>query len=191
MGKEKMEGFFKFLVGDKEAQAKVKSFGGDMDALAAYAREQGYDFSAEELREQQDKARRLIKDRVQKLQQPDASLSPGAQEFGKLVKLGETDEEVGKRLAEFTLGSADELIAYGKEKGFNFDRQDMKGFAESIMQPSDGLSEEELELAAGGCVGLAVAVYMVAAFMGVAAAGVVVAEVVNAVVEVSIKMPRS
>ena len=153
MSKEKFEGFFKFLMEDKEAQAKVKSFGGDMDALAAYAREQGYDFSAEELREQQDKAQQLIKDRVQKMRQPDASLSPGAQEFSKLVKLGETDEEVGKRLAEFTLGSADELIAYGKEKGFNFNRQDMKDFAESIMQPSDGLSEEELELAAGGCIG--------------------------------------
>ena len=160
MSKEKMEGFFKFLLENKEAQAKLKSFGGDVDALAAYAREHGYDFSAEELREQRDKMRRLIKDRVQKLQQPDASLSPGAQEFGKLVKLGETDEEVGKRLAEFTLGSADELIAYGKEKGFNFNRQDMKDFAESIMKPSDGLSEEELELAAGGCIALVAAVYL-------------------------------
>ena len=67
--------------------------------------------------------------------------------------MSETDEEVGKRLSGFTLGSADELIAYGKEKGFNFNRQDMKDFAESIMQPSDGLSDEELELAAGGCIG--------------------------------------
>ena len=98
------------------------------------------------------------------MRQPDASLSPGAQEFGKLVKLGDTNEEVGKRLAEFTLGSADELVAYGKEKGFNFNRQDMKDFADSIMQPSDGLSEEELEMAAGGCIGaIAVAVYAAAA----------------------------
>ena len=170
MGKEKMEGFFKFLLEDKEAQAKLKSFGGDLDALAAYAREQGYDFSPEELREQRDKAQQFIKVRVHKMRQPDASLSPGAREFGKLIKLGETDERMGKRLAEFTLGSADELIAYGKEKGFNFDRQDMKEFAESIMQPSDGLSDEELELAAGGCAGMVM--LSVSVGVGVAAAAV-------------------
>ena len=175
MSKEKFEGFIKFLMEDKEAQAKLKSFDGDMDALAAYARERGYDFSAEELREKREKAQQFIKDRMQKMQQPDASLSPGAQEFCKLVKLGETDEEVGKRLAEFTLGSADELIAYGKEKGFNFNRQDMKDFAESIMQPSDGLSDEELEMAAGGCVGaFAGAAAGAALLLGLgAAAGVV------------------
>ena len=182
MGKEKFEGFFKFLMENKEAQAKLKSFDGDMDALAAYAREHGYDFSPEELREKRDKARQFIKDRVQKMRQPDASLSSGAQEFGKLVKLGETDEEVGKRLSGFTLGSADELIAYGKEKGFNFNRQDMKDFADSIMKPSDGLSEEELELAAGGCVGLAVSVYMVAAFMGAAVTVLAIGVVLDAVV---------
>ena len=180
MSREKMEGFFKFLLEDKEAQAKVKSFRGDMDALAAYTREQGYDLSAEELREHRDKARQFIKDRAHKIQQPDASLSPGAQEFGKLIKLGETDEEVGKRLAEFTLGSADELIAYGKEKGFNFNRQDMKDFADSIMKPSDGLSEEELELAAGGCVGVvlgAVSVGLGAASLLLSAAALAVAVV--------------
>ena len=163
------------MMEDKEAQAKVKSFGGDMDALAAYTREQGYDLSAEELREQRDKTRQFFKDRVQKMRQPDASLSPGAREFVKLLKLGETDEEVGKRLSEFTLGSGDELIAYGKEKGFNFNRQDMKDFAESIMQPSDGLSEEELELAAGGCIG-AIAVASLAA-VGLGGAAVAVVEV--------------
>ena len=119
MSREGMEQFFKFLAENPEHQDKIKSIGGDVDALAAYARERGYDFSAEELREQRDKARRIIKDRVHKMRQPDTSLSPGAQEFGKLVKLGDTDEEVGKRLSGFTLGSADELIAYGKEKGIN------------------------------------------------------------------------
>ena len=37
----------------------------------------------------------------------------------------------------------------------NFSRQDLKDFAESIIRQSDGLSDEELELAAGDCVGVA------------------------------------
>ena len=35
---------------NREAQAKVKNLGGDVDALAAYAREQGYEISPEELK---------------------------------------------------------------------------------------------------------------------------------------------
>ena len=85
MSRENLEKFFKLLMDNKEHQAKVKSFGSDVDALAAYAREQGYDFSPEELREYHDKAQRLLKSRAQKrLQQPDATLSAGAREFYNL-----------------------------------------------------------------------------------------------------------
>ena len=38
MSREGLEKFFKFLAEDKERQAKVKSLGGDVDALAAYVR---------------------------------------------------------------------------------------------------------------------------------------------------------
>ena len=153
MGSEGMEKFFKFLAENPENQAKVQSFGsggGDMDALAAYARELGYEVSPEELREYQENALRVLKGRLQKARRPDAPLSPGAREFYALIKLAETDESVAGRLAELAAGTSMELIAYGREKGFIFDEQDMQAIGKDILEPSDELSDEELELAAGG-----------------------------------------
>ena len=126
MSREGLENFFKFLMENQECQAKVKSFGGggNLEALAAYARELGYDVSPEELREYQDKARQLLKSRLEKAQRSDAPLSPGAREFFALIKLSETDESVAKRLEEFAAGTGtpEELIAYGREKGFDFNK---------------------------------------------------------------------
>jgi len=154
MNRESLEKFFNFLAENQELQAKVKDFGGDVDALVAYARELGYEFSPEELRIYQDKARELLKGRLQKkLAQPDVSLSPGARDFYAFMKLAETDEGVAKRLEEIAAGSQEtpeELIAYGREKGFVFDRQDMLAIGKDILEPSDELSDDELELAAGG-----------------------------------------
>ena len=39
MSREGMETFFKFLAENPERQAKLKDFGGDIDALAAFVRE--------------------------------------------------------------------------------------------------------------------------------------------------------
>ena len=150
MSREGLENFFKLLAENPEHQAKVKSFGGDLDALAAYAREQGYDVSPEELREYQDKARQLLKSRLEKVQRADAPLSPGAREFFALIKLSETDESVAERLAELGAGTTEALIAYGREKGFIFNEQDMQAIGKDILEPSDELSDDELELAAGG-----------------------------------------
>jgi len=155
MSRESMENFFKFLSEDRERQDKVKSFGGDMDALAAYAREHCYEFSSEELREYQDKALRALKGRMKKLRQPEvlSSLSPGARAFLEFMKLAETDEKTAGRLAELGAGSQEnpgEIIAYGKEKGFTFNEEDMKAAGESILEQSDELDEEELKVVTGG-----------------------------------------
>ena len=174
MSRKNVENFFKLLMENRECQAKVKGFGGDVDAMTAYARELGYDFSPEEMREYQDKARQLFKSRVQKkLRQPEASSSPGAREFYALIKLAETDENVSKRLTELAAGTPEELIAYGGEKGFTFNEQDMQSVGKDILEPSDELSDEELELAAGGAtllIGLAILGLVAAA--GVAAGAV-------------------
>ena len=150
MDKEGLEQFFKSLVKNTEYKAKVKSFGGDIDALAAFARELGYDFSTEELRAYQDKALELLQSRVQKSQQSDVPSSPGVKAFYAFTKLAETDAEVAKKLEELASATPEELIAYGKEKGFVFDRQDMLDVGKDILEPSEELSEEELELASGG-----------------------------------------
>ena len=151
MNKGSLEQFFKLLSENEELQAKVKSFAGDVDALVAYAQELGYDVFPEELREYQNKARELMKGRLrQKLDRADASLNPGAQAFYAFMKLADTDAEVAKRLEELASGAPEELIAYGREKGYIFDRQDMLDIGKDILEPSDELSDEELELAAGG-----------------------------------------
>ena len=169
MERNGLSGFLKFLSDDKEAQTKVQSFGSDIDAFAAFARENGYDVSPEELREYQDKTQKLLKIRAKK-QQTNDSISPGAKEFFGLIKLAENDEDVAKRLAELGSGTPEELIAYGKEKGFTFNKQDMEDVGKSILEPSDELSEEELEMVAGGST--------LFLFLGVMSAVVIVGNVV-------------
>ena len=119
-----------------------------------------------------------MKDRLQKAQRPEVSLSPGAREFFALIKLAETDESVAERLEEFAAGTGtpEELIAYGREKGFTFDEGDMQAVGKNILEPSDELSDEELELAAGGTTLAAVGVgAMVVLGVGLVAAVVMFA----------------
>jgi len=133
---ENMDRFFKVLAANPEYQAKVISFGDDIEALAAFAREQGYDVSTGELREYYYKARELLKAKAQKkLDKPDFFISPGAQDFYALIKLGETDESVGQRLAELVADTPEALIAYGKERGFTFSEQDIQAAGDYILEP--------------------------------------------------------
>ena len=149
MSRENLEGFSKFLMENKDSRAKLKSLGGDVAALAAFAKESGYDVTAEELCEYQEKALIVMKSRVQSLQ-PGKSLSAGAKAFYDMIKAAESDMEMAKRVAELSSGSPEELIAYGREKGFIFNEQDMQAVGKEILEPSDELSEEELEMVAGG-----------------------------------------
>ena len=149
MDRENLEGFFKFLMEDKESRAKLKSLGGDVAALAAYAKGKGFDVTPEELREYQEKALHMMKSRVLNLQ-PDVSLSDGAKEFLRFIKIADDDETIAKRLAELSSGTPGEVIAYGKEKGFIFNEQDMQAVSKDILKPTDELDEEELEMVAGG-----------------------------------------
>ena len=150
MDKKGMEEFIVLLAENPEHQAKVKNFKGDIDALAAYARELGYDISADALRESSEKARQLIKSRLQKSQDPAISSSPGSQEFYALMKLAETDEAVASRLTELSTGTPEAVVAYGREKGFTFSEEDMQAIGKYVLEPSDELNDEELELVAGG-----------------------------------------
>ena len=173
MGQKGLEQFLNFVATSRDLQEQMKGLGGDVDALAAFARELGYDVSPEELRSYTDKAREMLKSRLQQAQrEPGASQSPGVKEFFALMKLGESDEAVGKRLDELSGGTPEELIAYGKEKGFLFSREDMLDIGKDILEPSDELSDEELELVAGGTtMGLLVAFLVGGLIGGVAVAG--------------------
>jgi len=95
-------------------------------------------------------------------------------------KLAETDAEVEKRITEASK-SPQELIAYGKEKGFTFDTDDMKEVAIKLMEQEEELSDDELEAVAGGLtVAIAFALGIVAAI--VVTGGVVVGVGVSAAV---------
>ena len=172
MNTKDLEGFFKFLAENQQRQAEVKGFGSDAYALAAYAQEHGYNVSPDALRECQNKARELLNIRMQKkMAEPKAALSPGAQAFFGFMKMAEGDAEMEARLEELATGTPEELIAYGKEKGFVFDRQDMLDIGKEILEPTDELDDEELEMVAGGIVDLIALAVFVGIGLGVAVAG--------------------
>ena len=150
MSREGLEKLIQLMSADDECREHSKSIGSDMEALVAYAKELDCDVSPEELHECREKSLKLLKGRMKQSQRSEASLSPGVREFYALVDLSETDKEVEKRLAEISAGTREELIAYGREKGFNFDEQDIQAVSKDILEPTDELSEEELELVAGG-----------------------------------------
>ena len=84
------------------------------------------------------------------MHQNNTSLSSGAQDFIKLLNLGETDEVAAKRLNELSRAPKAEVIAYGKEKGLHFTEEDMKVVTDEILEASDELSDVDLENVAGG-----------------------------------------
>jgi len=170
MSREGIEGFTKYLIENQEYQNKVRSFGGDIEKLMNSAREMGYDVSAEEFREYQDKARQILRGRINK-KMSDASISPGAKEFYNFIKMAESDIEIAKRVAELGYRTPEELIAYGKEKGFTFTEADMDAVSKDVLEPQNELSEEELEMVAGGSTLLGVAL-MIAAACAIAGGGV-------------------
>jgi len=176
---ESLERFILFLAEDKERQDKVKAFAGDMDALSAYAKEFGFYLSPETLWEYREQSLELLESRMKQARQVRASQRPGVRDFYALLALAETDEEAARRLCSLTEGTLPELIAYGKEKGFIFDEQDLEAVGKDILEPSDELSEEELEIISGGTtvvaylfvgfvlVGLGVVAFLGAVFMAV------------------------
>ena len=173
MNKAGLDGFFTFLAENPEHHAQVTELGGDIDATIAYARELGYDIFPHELQKYQDQAREFIKGRMRKVRQEQARapLSPGAKAFFELIDLADTDEAVAERLTELATAAPEELIAYGKEKGFVFDEKDMQAIGDSVLEPTDELSDEELEMAAGGIVDLIALAVFVGIGLGVAVAG--------------------
>ena len=172
MMNKSLESFILFLAEDREGQEKVKALQGDMDALAAYARELGYDVFAQELREYRKVTIGRLEDRVKKARQEQSG--PGAQALLALIELGETDSEVAKRLEELGDATREEFIAYGREKGFVFNEQDLDEVGKNILQPTDELSDEELEMVAGGTSGIVIGVLVFLGLLGVIAAAFIV-----------------
>ena len=88
------------------------------------------------------------------------------------------NEEVRKRAKEIGLNDLDGLMAYGREMELEFTREDMTALAKDAGVSRQELSEEQLELVAGGVATTTALVTVgVALAMGLAggmAAGIVV-----------------
>ena len=160
MNNQDLAKFFDEASANSKVREKLTNIGNDYTAITAYAKERGYNFSAPELRMFRESALDLLAARMKKAQSNESELSTGVKEFYALLNLAETDGEVAKRLEEISAQTRAELIAYGKEKGFNFNEQDIKEVTKQILEPSNEISEEDLELVAGGTtvlVGIALA----------------------------------
>jgi len=167
------------LLKNPDCLAKAKELGDDMTALAAYACELGYEVTAEDLFAFGGKTRQILEAKWKELDANKESLTGGAKQFMEFSKLADSNPEVAKRVTELS-GNPQELIAYGKEKGFIFDAKDMEEVAKKLMEQDEELSDDELESAAGGIVvvlgSLAVCGLLVVGL--VASAGVVAATAV-------------
>ena len=105
----------------------------------------------------------VFKKKIEILQSND-SLSLGAQALVKLLSLIGTDADVKKQLNELGTETKAELIAYGKEKGFDFTEEDVDAVGNEIFGASDELSDDDLkQVASGGIVSLGTVVANISA----------------------------
>ena len=180
MNEQILQRFYDYLVKNPDCLAKAKEFGDDMTALAAYAHELGYDVTAEAFMEFKSKARQTNEAKWKEFETSKGSLSVGAKQFLEFSKLADTDPEVEKRITKASK-SPQELIVYGKEKGFTFDTKDMEEVAKKLMEQEEELSDDELEAVAGGITLVGLAAVGLIAVVGVMAGGVVAVGAVGAV----------
>ena len=171
MNELKLQQFYDHIAKKPDCLKEVKKIGDDMTALAGYAHELGYDVTAEELTAFGSKAKQIIEAKWKEIEAGKESLSAGAKQFIAFSQLADTDPEVAKRITEASK-SPQEMVAYGKEKGFTFDAQDMEEVAKKLMEQEEELSDEELEAVAGGTT---LFVLLVVAGMGAVGAAVGVA----------------
>lgn len=91
----------------------------------------------------------VFKEKLERLQSS-VSLSLEAQDLVKLLILVGADEDVKKRLSELGTATKAELIAYGKEKEFNFTEEDIDAVGNELFAASDELTDDDLEQVASG-----------------------------------------
>ncbi|BAF60534.1 hypothetical protein PTH_2353 [Pelotomaculum thermopropionicum SI] len=170
MSVEDLNRFMQFLAENEEAANKVKEVGVEnLEAIAAYARELGYEFDRRELEEVMNKVTELYGARIKKNLEKAAAAAdkeqrPGMRNLHRFVQLVGENAEIAKKVQEIGFSDPGAIIAYAREHGFEFDEQDLEEFGSQMLEQSDELSEEELEQVAGGV--------WPGVVLGVAAAGV-------------------
>jgi predicted ribosomally synthesized peptide with nif11-like leader len=87
----------------------------------------------------------------------------------KYGQMCQEDLTVRQRAKEIGLTNLDGQIAYGKELGLEFNKDDVQAFADEAGITKGELSEEQLEQVAGGCATLTMAAVGVVAGVGMGA----------------------
>jgi len=174
MNELKIQQFYSHLIKNPGCLAKVKELGDDMTAIAAYACELGYEVTTDVLTAHNNKTKQVLEAKWKELDDGKESLSDGAKQFMEFSKLADADTEVAKRITEM-YKSPQEMINYGKEKGYSFDTKDMEEVAKKFMEQEEELSDDELEAVAGGVTLLAVGVGAILVFSAVVSVGSVAA----------------
>ena len=86
--------------------------------------------------------------------------------FGQMIQ---EDPKVRQRAKEIGIANLDNQIAYAKELGLEFDKDDLQALADEAGISKGELSEEQLEQVAGGCVTITA---VLCGVVGVGVAGV-------------------
>ena len=180
MGKKTFEMFLNMLSADGAAFARAKVCAEDIDALVAYGKELGYDFGRRDVED----ARRQIDDLFtnitgRKLDELKAApdISPGVRAVAGFARAIQSNRTIAAKISGFGFDDPEAIIALGNRLGFIFDKQDLAAFADHLLPATAELSDEELELAAGGLDRFSVlaAYYSAAAYAGAIASAAAVA----------------
>ncbi|BAF60536.1 hypothetical protein PTH_2355 [Pelotomaculum thermopropionicum SI] len=182
MSIEGLNKFMQFLAENEEAAGKVKEIGVEnLEAIAAYGRELGYEFDRRELEELRSKVadlnRARIKKNLEKAAAADKEQRPGMRNLHRFVQLVGENADIAKKVQEIGLDDPKAIIAYAKEHGFEFDERDLGEFGSRMLEKSDELSEEELDQVAGGWTAAVVLAGVVVAGVVLAGAGLATAVV--------------
>jgi predicted ribosomally synthesized peptide with nif11-like leader len=176
MSIEELNKFLQMVTTNEEAANKMKEIGDNVDAIIAYGKELGFEFDRQEFDELRKKVIELHKVRIKKNMEKAAATAdmqrPGMRNLHRFVRLVGENKEIAEKVQEISFGDPKAIIAYGRELGFEFDEKDLEELGSNVLEQSDELSEEELEMVSGGFVTVGLAI---AAMVGVMAGAALVA----------------
>ena len=93
----------------------------------------------------------------------------------QFVQLVGENKEIAEKMQEISFDDPKAIIAYAKDLGFEFDEKDLEEFGGNMLEQSDELSEEELEMVSGGFVGVVVFLMVAVLVAGAVAVGALAA----------------
>ena len=180
MSIEELNKFLQMVTTNEEAANKMKEIGEDVDALIAYGKELGYEFDRQDIKEVRKKVIELNRVRIKKNLEKAAAAAAKEQRQGmrnlhRFVQLVGENKEIAEKMQEISFDDPKAIIAYAKDLGFEFDEKDLEEFGGNMLEQSDELSEEELEMVSGGFVGVVVFLMVAGLAAGAIAAGALAA----------------